>query len=265
MLQEPTNQEQFNTLLIALNDSSALVRYNALLKFRALSPEIRTSIAIKHMNDTIKMVRMGVAQLVMGVDEANFSTIDKTGLKQSLEDYENMLFANADFSLGRLQLGDYYLQKNDINSAIKHYNMALQKDSLLIPVYSNLATAYSLVKDYANAHQILDDWMLLEPTLGRPHFLKALLSFEMGDDVPGVSELQVAIKLDPSDTRSMYNLATYYYQDNKNLPLAESYAKKALRIAPNNQNYKYLLALIYQNLGQVEKSQRLMKELQPNP
>jgi Tfp pilus assembly protein PilF len=62
----------------------------------------------------------------------------------------------------------------------------------------------------------------------------------------------------------MYNLATYYYQDNKNLSGAEHYSKKALRIEPNNQDYKYLLALVYQNLGQVEKSQRLMKELQPN-
>ena len=259
-----TNEEQFNTLLKPLNDSSALVRYNALLKFRALSPEIRTSIAIKHMNDSIKMVRIGAAQLVMDIDESNFSATDKSSLNRSLEELETMLFSNADFSAGRLQLGDYYLQRNDINSAIKHYKMALQKDSLLIPVYSNLATAYTMVKEYSNANNIFDEWVLLEPKSGRPHFLKALLYFEMGNDAGAVSELELAIKLDPTDTRSMYNLATYYYQDNKDLPLAEGLAKKALRIEPNNQNYKYLLALIYQNLGEVEKSQRLMKELQPN-
>ncbi|MDX5583558.1 MAG: hypothetical protein QNK20_01320 [Aureibaculum sp.] len=72
------------------------------------------------------------------------------------------------------------------------------------------------------------------------------------------------MKLDPNDTRSMYNLATYYYQDNKDLYLAERYAKKALRIEPKNQDYKYLLSLIYQNLGQTEKAQRIIKELQSN-
>jgi len=259
-----TNEEQFNTLLKVLNDSSALVRYHALLKFRTLPPQTRTSIALKHVNDSVKMVRIGAAQLVTGIDQSNFSAIDRIGLNRSIEEYETMLFSNANFSLGRLQLGDYYLQKKDINRAIKHYKMALQKDSLLTPVYSNLATAYTLVKDYSNANQIMDDWVLLEPKLGRPHFLKALLNFEIGDDAIAISELQLAIKLDPSDTRSMYNLATYYYQDNKDLLLAESYAKKALIIEPDNQNYKYLLALIYQNLGQAEKSQRLMKELQPN-
>jgi hypothetical protein len=106
-----TGQEQFGTLLIALNDSSALVRYNALLKFRALSHEIRTSMAIKHMNDSLKMVRISAAQLLMGIDESRFSVLDKTGLNQSLEEYETMLYTNAAFSLGRLQLGDYYLQK----------------------------------------------------------------------------------------------------------------------------------------------------------
>jgi tetratricopeptide (TPR) repeat protein len=175
-----TNETQFNTLLIALNDASALVRYNALLKFRALPPEIRKSMALKHMNDSTKMVRVGVAQLILGIDENNFSALDKTVLNQSLEDYETMLFANADFSLGSLQLGDYYLQKNDINKAIKHYKMALQKDSLLILVYSNLATAYSMVQEYSNAHQIMDKWLLLEPELRRPHYLKGFTKFRSG-------------------------------------------------------------------------------------
>jgi len=259
-----TNDAQIEVLLKALNDSSAIVRYNALLKFRNFSPQIRTSIALKHISDSTKMVRIGVAQLVLGIDESNFSETDKISLKKSREEFEAMLFSNADFATGRLQLADYYMQNDDINNAIKHYKMALKKDSLLTPVYSNLATAYSLIKDNSNAIEILDEWIKLEPKQGRPHFLKALLYFETGDSVLAVSELELAIKLDPNDTRSMYNLATYYYQENKDLVLAEKYVKKALKIEPENQNYQYLLALIYQQQGQIEKSQRLMKALQTN-
>ncbi|MDX5584619.1 MAG: multiheme c-type cytochrome [Aureibaculum sp.] len=259
-----STEEHFNNLMQVLSDSSPNVRYHALMKFRLLSPQFRTSIALKHMNDSIKLVRIGAAQLVLGIDEDNFSGINKTDLNKSLEEFENMLFANADFSTGRMQLGDYYFQKGNYYSAIDHYKMALKKDSLLFPVYSNLATTYSMIKDYTKAKETLDIWIVLEPKLGRPHFLKALLNFEMGDDVVAVSDLKLAIKLDPNDTRSMYNLATYYYQDNKDLKLAESYAKKALRIEPDNQDYKYLLALIYQNLGQTEKSQRIMLELNSN-
>jgi len=259
-----TNEEQYNTLLKALNDSSALVRYNALLKFRAFSPQIRTTMALKFVNDPIRMVRIGAAQLVMGLDENTLDPNDNIILSSSRAELETMLFSNADFSTGRMQLGDYYLQNNDAQNAIRHYKMALQKDSLLTPVYSNLSVAYSMIQDYGNANETLNNWILLEPEASRPHYLKALLNFELNKSTEAIAEFEEAIKLNPNDSRSMYNLATYYYQDNKNLKLAESYIKSGLRIEPKNQDYKYLLALIYQNLGQTEKAQRIMQELNAN-
>ena len=256
-----TNQDQYNVLLKALNDSSAMIRYHALMKFRDLSPQIRTSIALKFVNDPAKMVRIGAAQLVIGLDENTLDSNDNLNLIASRNELETMLFSNADFSTGRMQLGDYYLQKNEINSAIMHYKMALQKDSLLTPVYSNLSVAYSMNKNYENAGETLDLWILLEPELSRPHYLKALLNFEMQKTDEAVAEFQEAIRLNPYDTRSMYNLATFYYQDKKDLALAENYIKKGLKIESGNQDYKYLLALIYKEQGKIEMSQVIMRAL----
>ncbi len=86
----------------------------------------------------------------------------------------------------------------------------------------------------------------------------------MNKSTEAIAEFEEAIKLNPNDSRSMYNLATYYYQDNKDLKLAERYIKNGLNIEPENQDYKYLLALIYQNLGQTEKAQRIIQELNAN-
>jgi len=256
-----TSEEQYKSLLLALKDSSAIVRYNALLKFRNLAPQDRISIALKHMNDSVKLTRIGAAQLAIGFDENNLSGIDKIIFKTSRSELEAMLFSNADFSMGRMQLGDYYMQNNNVNSAIKHYEMALQKDNLLLPVYSNLATAYSMVGNYNKAKETLDTWILLQPDLSRPHFLKALLNFEMNNDEEAVADLKFAIKLNPIDTRSMYNLATYYFQDKKDLSLAEKYIESALKVEPGNQDYKYLLALIYRDQGKLRSSQKIMEEL----
>jgi predicted CXXCH cytochrome family protein len=256
-----TNQNQYKTLLTALNDSSAIVRYNALLKFRNLPPQDRVAIALKHLNDSIKLVRIGAAQLVIGLDKNTLNLTDKMNLTASRAELETMLFSNADFSSGRMQLGDYYLQQNDNNTAIKHYKMAIKKDNLLTPVYSNLATAYSLIKDYDNANRTLDNWIKLEPNLSRPHYLKALLNFETDSNEVAVEELKVAIKLNPEDTRSMYNLATYYFQDKKDLNTAENYIKTALKFEPSNNDYKYLLALIYQEQGDSIKAERIIQEL----
>jgi len=245
-------EDHYKLLLQVLNDSSAIVRYQALMKFRSLSPQNRISIVINHMNDSIRLLRIGAAQLALGIEENTFGEVDRINLNNSKAELEGMLFANADFSIGRLQLGDYYFQKGDYYKAIEHYKMALQKDYLLTPVYSNLATTYSMVKDYSKSNETLDKWILLEPELGRPHYLKALLNFEMGETKVAVEELKLAIKLDQNDSRSMYNLATYYYQGDKDLKLAERYINRALKIEPENQDYKYLLALIYQDFGQTE-------------
>jgi Tfp pilus assembly protein PilF len=256
-----TTTEDFNILMQVLNDSSAHVRYHALRNFRRLPPQTRTSIALKHMNDSIKLVRIGAAQLVIDVDKNSFSSVDKINFDKSVAELETMLFANADFSTGRLQLGDYYFQKGDYQNAIHNYEMALKKDSLLTPIYSNFATTYSIIKEFEKANEILDSWIIIEPKSARPHYLKALLYFELNKNVSAVAELETAIKLDPNDSRSMYNLATYYYQENKDLKLAERYIKKALKIEPQNQDFKYLLALIYQNIGQPGKAQSVMNEL----
>ena len=259
-----SSNKQFAYLVEALNDSTAIVRYNALLKFRELMPQERLSIATKHLNDSVKLVRIGAAQLLIGLDENVLNGADKGNYLKAKNELEHMLFSNADFSSGRLQLGDYYLQNNNLNEAIKHYNKALKMDSLLIPVYSNLATAYSMQKDYENANRTLDSWISINPELSRPHYLKALLKFEEGKEGEAVQELNTAIDLDPYDSRSRYNLATYYFQNKMNLSLAEDLARNALKLEPENQEYIYLLALIYQAQGKNDQANLMMQKLKAN-
>jgi len=258
------NNDQFTALLLALKDSSAIVRYNALMKFRDLSLQDRIAIAMKHTDDSIKQVRIGAAQLLIGFDGSTLNASDKIKLQTANSELETMLYANADFSTGSMQLGDYYLQNQDLASAIKNYESALKKDSLLIPVYSNLATAYSMSGENDKALQILELWMQHQPKMGRPYYLRALLNFEIGNDENAINDLKMAIQLDPNQTRPIYNLATYYYQDKKDLKLAENYIQKALLIEPNNQDYKYLLALIYKDQGKFKSEQLIMQELRAN-
>ncbi len=256
-----STNDQYKSLLTALQDSSALVRYNALIKFRSLTLEDRLSIALKHLNDSTRLVRIAAAQLGIGFESSSLSETDKGKFTKPVSELEAMLYSNADFSTGRMQLGDYYLQNNDINTAIKHYEMAIKKDSLLIPAYSNLATAYSIIGNKDKAIQTLENWIKLEPSNSRSYYLRALLYFELKNNEKAIADLNKAIELNPNDTRSMYNIATYYFQDKKDLQLAENYINKALTIEPNNQDYKYLLALIYRDQGKFKSGQKIMSEL----
>lgn len=255
------DEDDIKSLLRALNDSSAIVRYNALMQFRNMNAQDRLSVAQKHLADKTRLVRIGSAQLLIGFDGGNWSEADKLSLSKAKTELEEMLYGNADFSTGRLQLGDYFMQANDVNRAIKHYEMALKMDSLLFPVYTNLATAYSITKQGDKALETLNIWMDKEPNASRPYYLRALLNFELGNNDLAEQDLKMAIELNPDDSRSMYNLATYYYQT-KAFSNALRMINKAMSIEPENQEIKYLKALILKETGDIQESNRIMQELQ---
>jgi len=256
-----SNAEEFKHLLTALSDSAAIVRYNGLMQFRVMSEADRISIARKHLNDSTKLVRIASAQLLIGYDGSDLNESEKLDMYKAREEMELMLYSNADFSTGRLQLGDYFMQSNDIKSAIRHYEMALKKDSLLFPIYTNLATAYSIDKQTDKALETLNLWIDKDPDASRPYYLRALLNFELGNNDIAVEDLSMAIALNPQDTRSMYNLSTFYYQ-NRQFDLAEVQIKDALKIEPQNADMRYLYALILKEKGQLTKANKIMQELQ---
>ena len=255
------NENDLKSLIATLNDSSAVIRYNALMEFRNMNPQDRIVIAKKHMTDSVRLVRIGSAQLLIGFEGDEWSEADQLSLFKAKEELEEMLFGNADFSTGRLQLGDYFMQANDVKTAIKHYEIALKKDSLLFPVYTNLATAYSISGQTDKAFETLNIWIDKEPNASRPYYLRALLNFEIGNNELAEQDLKMAIELNPEDSRSMYNLATFYYQT-KDFLKAESMINDALRLEANNPEVKYLKALILKELGKIQESNKLMQELQ---
>ncbi|HLW31164.1 MAG TPA: tetratricopeptide repeat protein [Aequorivita sp.] len=256
-----TSAEQFTPILNSLQDASPLVRHYALTKFREINPTDRVSIAAAHINDTSRLVRIAAAQLLNGMPNEQLQTIDQNALAKAQGELKTMLYANADFSTGRMSLGDYLFQNNDIQGAIKQYKAALKMDNLLLPVYPNLATAYSMIGDTDAAFKTLNTLIEKDPSFGRAYYLRGLLNFEANKDAAAISDLNKSITIDPTNTRASYNLATYYYQ-NKEWNKAEKAIKVALKIEPQNGEYRYLLALIYEGQGKTAESAALIKQLQ---
>ena len=254
------NEDMVRSLIQAMQDSSATTRYNALMQFRGLTLEDRMVIGLRHMSDSMRLVRIGAAQLLSDFDGSTLDPADRTTFFKARGELEEMLYSNADFATGRMQLGDYYLQSGDLQTAIGHYEHALASDSLLFPVYSNLATAYSMDSRPDRAMETLSTWMDYDKNSGRPYFLRALLQFELGNSDLAVQDLRMAIELDPGNSRAMYNLATYYYQ-NGNQVQAEKEILKALQVEPGNREFEYLHALILKGQGRVEQANQIMSKL----
>ncbi|WP_250436638.1 tetratricopeptide repeat protein [Hanstruepera flava] len=258
---EISNESQYETILKRLDDPSPLVRYNALNKFSTAPPELRVQIASKHLSDTTRMVRIGAVQLLTDVDASLLSTINQSDLNTAQSELETMLRTNADFSTGRLQLGDYYFKKNQYNDAIHQYSESIKKDSLLLMAYPNLATSYSIVGNTQKALETLNLLINNAPDMSRAYYLRGLLYFELNNPKQALLDLKQAVKLNPNDAQSLYNIATYYYQ-NQDYTKAEEFARKAIAIYPANRDYQYLLALIFKAQGQIDLSNQIMQGLQ---
>jgi tetratricopeptide (TPR) repeat protein len=257
-------REEVQAILQSLQDSSATIRYNALSQFRGISMQDRMSIAREHLIDESRLVRIGCAQLLTDFDGSSWSEGERLALSKAKQELEDMLYGNSDFSTGRLQLADYFMQTGDLSTAIGHYEVSIQKDSLLFPAYSNLATAYSMNSMPDRALETLNSWIDLDPNAGRAYYLRGLLNFEIGNNEIALQDLQMAIELNPNDTRAMYNLATYYYQ-NKNQARAETLIRRALSVEPDNIDYRYLLALVLKERGKLRESQQIMQQLNSRP
>ena len=238
-----STKQELEVLIKAFIDSSGLVRYHALNRLLEFSVDQRIDIALHAVNDSTKLVRTEAAWLIVEVDPANLPQEYQGSLQRANAELKEMLHANADFPLGRLRLGDYHARKNNWTAAIKEYKMALKMDSLLTPVYGNLATAYNLTGNNEAALSTLGSLIGNAPEQAHGYYLRGILYAEMGNNEMAISDLKKATGLAPERFRAFYNLANLYYRTGQ-LPPAKKAIESALQLQPNSEEAKQLLQLI---------------------
>lgn len=118
-----------------------------------------------------------------------------------------------------------------------------------------------MIDDLDSAFETLNTLIEKDLSFGRAYYLRGLLNFEANRDAAAISDLNRSIVLDPANTRASYNLATYYYQ-NKEWSKAEKAINVALKTEPQNSEYRYLLALIYEGQGKTAESAAIIQKLQ---
>lgn len=255
------NDAELQMLLTALNDSSSLIRYQALSKLRIYPPNEVLGVALAHVKDSTRLVRIAAARLIVELDVNQLEPAQRNSVLIARSELDQMMAANADFPLGRMQMGDHYMRQNNVHKAIEEYEMALKMDHLLTAVYTNLATAYNMIGENSSAISTLNKLIELEPAYGRAYYLRGLLLNELNDTDGAQNDLKRSIELDPYNFRGWYNYATLLKQ-NGELDEAEKTIKNGLQYQPENPDGEYLLALIYQEQGRTAEAQVIIARLQ---
>lgn len=242
-LQNKISNQDFAELIQNIDEKEGMVLNSVLNLFMQESGETRLYLARKHIFNQHKIVRITATKLLLDVPKEQFNSTEIQQLNKNEKELWEMLEVGADFPVGRLQMGDYFFRKGDFENARKHYEVALDMDYMLTPVYSNLATTYNILKQNDLAVSTLNKGIEVDPENGQLNYLLGILQYEMGEKDNSIANLNRSISKDPSLVNSYYNLAVIYYES-KNLNKAESILLKGLKSNPSNPRLEEFLNLI---------------------
>lgn len=246
-------------LLARIGDQNPLVRANAA---HGLGPMAaagdRESIAAmeKLQHDEARAVRIQAAW----AQHAQIDTNSPAGRELIAS-----LFFNCDQPAGAAQLGTFFLDRGDAQSALPWFERAVAWDSHSAALHDSLAVCYSALGRAGDAVRELELACASAPRDAQFRYRLALALSEAGRLDQSVARLEEAVKLDNRLASAWYNLGLGYAQLNRTeealtaLLRAESLDPQAARIP-------YARATVLAQLGRMDEARRAARrtlELQP--
>jgi len=206
------------------------------------------------LQDSVRAVRIAAADLYLRIPVSQIPTEYFAAFQKSKSELESYTLYQADFSIGNVMIGDYYMKQNEYQNAIRYYRRGLKKDSLMNYARMNLSVAYNLAQQNDQALQVLLDAVKVDPKNDRVYFNLALLYNELGKPAEARQALAKAIELKSSNPRVYYNDGLLLQQEGKNDQAINIY-KKGLQFAPEDPSLNYALALLLIQTGRSKEAE----------
>jgi len=228
--------KEFSEIIKFLEDSSALVRTEAIHAFEKVEPTDYSKFIEPLLLDSIRSVRIAAARY--------FSSRNLTSSK--LKKAENELFEsfemNADFSSGQHLMAEFSQQKGTIDVAIEAYKKAIEMDNYNNASRLNLAFLLYQKGDISSAEKLYLEVVELEPNFSFSYYMLGLLYNETGNTDKTLFYLGKAIEKEPVNLRAYYNYALKLQELNQ-FKESLTIIERALILFPNNEEFLYIKML----------------------
>ncbi|MCP4176805.1 MAG: tetratricopeptide repeat protein [bacterium] len=191
----------------------------------------------------------------LSLTSSNYKILNE--LSEKLQnDKDNKLQA-----LGYLYMAEYEKIHNNLKSALKFYNLAINKNPEYIPYYLYLAKTLRKLKKYTEASKVLTKALRIAPKNKYAIFELAYLYYEAGELNKSITTYTKLIKLHPDWALPLANLSSAMAEKNKHNPKALLYAKKAAMLSPNTWFIRLNLGKIYFDRKEYKNSLRELHEV----
>jgi len=259
LLRTCPSPEVWSVFIQALQDPSPLIRGSAAVSLEGYLTPGSVAALLAATRDRYRLVRVRAAGTLAPVPSGNLETNDQKALDAALIELEASFKSRPDAYSAHYNLGNYYLERNEIDRAIASFEKALFFRPDGVVIMTNLAMAYARKGNLPRAEASLERALKLEPGNAVAHFNLGLLKLELNDSTSGENHLRAALKSDPSMAQAAYNLGIILAE--KNLAEAITWCRKAHELVPQDPKYGYTLAFYLQKNKNESEAVEILKDL----
>lgn len=254
------NQVTVKELLNYLNDNSAMVRASTVDALNEISNPAYLKSLFPLLNDEKRVVRIKTYNALASLKANQIPAEYKSSYEKVGEEFKIYFEGISDFVGGRINKANYMLKKGNLKAAIKGYESAIAIDPINNIARTNLANLYYRNGEFDKAEKAFKTIIKQEPGYGPTYYSYGLLLAELKNTKGAITQMELATKYMPDNTRVFYNLSLLY-DSIKNTDKAEKTLIRGLKIAPNDENLLYALAYHYSNNSHTEKAKNIASRL----
>ena len=234
-------------LVQGLDHTNALVRATAASALESTmgAADIQVADALRRrLADPVRAVRLAAAGALGGALDAN---------SRASRELQHYFDDNADEPGGQMQAGIHCFARNDLPSALRHFQKAAEWDPYSAPIRQELAVALSALNRPEEAAAQLKEACRLAPRDAESHYKLGLAFNELGNLNGAAHELETAVQLDPRHSAGWYNLGLAQNALGQTAAALESLSL-AETIEPDDARPPYARATILARLGRKQEA-----------
>ena len=256
------SQESLAALQAALGSTDSLVRESATRSMDWVPVAQRYAMLRDLIADPSKAVRMAVARQLNEFPAGQLPPEYAQEVLSLRKEYLESLQLNADMPEEQMSLGLFYAGTGDPLAAEQAYRSALKLSPSFTPALLNLADLYRANGMDRQAQPLLQEAIEMAPEQASAYHAMGLLLIRGEQLDQAVPYLQKAAVREPENSRYTYVYAVALWESGSREEAVRE-LESALRRQPGNRELASALASYYEQLGEKEKLEALMKSFRP--
>jgi tetratricopeptide (TPR) repeat protein len=245
-------------MIKAMKDPSPLVRGAAAESLADVPSPQTTRALLEATGDDYRLVRIRAATALAGYPAYLLKEEDRSKFTKATEEYLVSILSRPDQWASHYNLGNYFLQRNDLPLALGAYGTAEKLEPRAILPYVNASIVYARMGDKGKTEESLNKALKINPKSAAANFNMGLLKAEQNDLPKAEQYLRAALKEDPTLAMAAYNLSVILSKDR--LKEAIEWGQKAYQLRPDPR-YGYTLAFYLQEDGDADRSVKVLREV----